>query len=168
VRYVDRDLSAEYQQAALAVATVEGVTERSNAATEERLKSGHAVGWREYRLTPCPRASAGSYSSFLVRARGRRWAVWETRLRVFQAAVGAFLASTAAAPSTASVVVGTRPLADPIAFGGGSGRWPHAGEAARRATTSPRCCRCPARVSRGQSVGWLRTVLQCTMAAEDR
>jgi hypothetical protein len=37
--------------------------------------------------------------------------VWETRLRVFQAAVGAFWASTAAAPSTASVL--SRPGALP-------------------------------------------------------
>jgi hypothetical protein len=44
--------------------------------------------------------------------------VWETRLRVFQAAVGAFWASTAAAPSTASGVGRTRSLAEPIAFAG--------------------------------------------------
>ena len=44
--------------------------------------------------------------------------MWETRRRVFQAAVGAFVASTAAAPSTASVVGRTRPLAQPIALAG--------------------------------------------------
>jgi hypothetical protein len=37
--------------------------------------------------------------------------VWETRRRVFQAAVGAFLASTAASRSTASVVGGRCALA---------------------------------------------------------
>ena len=42
--------------------------------------------------------------------------MWETRRRVFQAAVGAFLASTAASPSTASVVGGRRALAQSIAL----------------------------------------------------
>ena len=37
--------------------------------------------------------------------------MWETRRRVFKAAVGAFLASTAASRSTASVVGGRRGLA---------------------------------------------------------
>ena len=41
--------------------------------------------------------------------------MWETRRRVFQAAVGAFLASTAAAPATASVIGRTRSLALPLA-----------------------------------------------------
>ena len=44
--------------------------------------------------------------------------MWETRLRVFQAAVGAFSASTAAAPSTASVVGGTHALPQSIALPG--------------------------------------------------
>ena len=44
--------------------------------------------------------------------------MWETRRRVFQAAVGAFLASTAAAPSTASVVGGTCAVPQSIALPG--------------------------------------------------
>ena len=44
--------------------------------------------------------------------------MWETRLRVFQAAVGAFWASTAAAPSTASVVRRTCALPQSIALPG--------------------------------------------------
>ena len=68
-------------------------------------------GQQDFTLTPYL-----LFFSSRSRVRERRWAVWETRLRVFQAAVGAFLASTAASLSTASVVGGRRALAQSIAL----------------------------------------------------